>query len=171
MSNTIEQAQTVLRITPQRWTNLMESIPGELLMRHPAPGEWSAVECLQHLIDVEEQVFRFRVQAFLDGKDRFPAFFPDEDGQNDTPDFMGLAAEFHRLRQDSFPVLAQVKPEHLSREAVHGELGMVTLENLLNEWAAHDLNHLIQAERALMQPFIQDCGAWKPYFADHAVEA
>jgi hypothetical protein len=46
-------------------------------------------------------------------------------------------------------------------------LGTVTLAEFLHEWAAHDLNHTLQAERALMQPFIAGCGPWRGYFADH----
>jgi hypothetical protein len=33
--------------------------------------------------------------------------------------------------------------------------------------AGHDLMHTVQAERALMQPFIAGCGPWQPYCADH----
>jgi hypothetical protein len=40
---------------------------------------------------------------------------------------------------------------------------------LLHEWAAHDLTHTIQAEKALMQPFIQGSGPWRFYFQDHEV--
>jgi hypothetical protein len=40
----------------------------------------------------------------------------------------------------------------------HAELGLVTLDELIHEWAAHDLMHIIQRERALMQPYIADCG-------------
>jgi hypothetical protein len=29
------------------------------------------------------------------------------------------------------------------------------------------LNHTIQAERALMQPFMLGCGPWRPFFRDH----
>jgi hypothetical protein len=29
--------------------------------------------------------------------------------------------------------------------------------------------HTVQAERSAMQPFINACGAWRPYFADHDV--
>ena len=43
----------------------------------------------------------------------------------------------------------------------------MTLEQLLNEWAGHDLMHTVQAERALMQPFIAGSGPWRGYFADH----
>jgi hypothetical protein len=37
----------------------------------------------------------------------------------------------------------------------------------LHEWVAHDLMHLVQAERALLQPFIQGSGPWRPFFADY----
>ena len=31
--------------------------------------------------------------------------------------------------------------------------------------------HTVQAERALMQPFVAGSGKWRAYFADHDVEA
>jgi len=30
--------------------------------------------------------------------------------------------------------------------------------------SAHDLMHTVQAERAMMQPFIAGSGPWRPYF-------
>ena len=41
------------------------------------------------------------------------------------------------------------------------ELGVVSLRELLNEWAAHDMMHIVQAERAIMQPFIAASGPWR----------
>jgi hypothetical protein len=40
---------------------------------------------------------------------------------------------------------------------------------MVHEWAAHDLNHTVQAERALMHPFIAGSGPWRTagVFADH----
>jgi hypothetical protein len=83
-------------------------------------------------------------------------------------DALALANEFSRLRQQSLALLAKLAPADLPRKARHQELGLVTLDQLLHEWAAHDLMHTVQAERALMQPFIDGCGPWHPYFADHA---
>ena len=40
---------------------------------------------------------------------------------------------------------------------------------LPNEWAAHDLMHTVQAERALLQPLIGGSGPWRLYFKDHDV--
>jgi hypothetical protein len=31
--------------------------------------------------------------------------------------------------------------------------------------------HIVQAERAVMQPFIAGSGPWRPYFADHDSDA
>lgn len=38
------------------------------------------------------------------------------------------------------------------------------------KWPAHDLNHTIQAERSLMQPFIRGCGPWRKYFFGQIIE-
>ena len=71
---------------------------------------------------------------------------------------------------DSLAALKKVTVNDLSRQARHQELGVVTMNELLHEWAGHDLMHTVQAERALMQPFIQGCGPWQSYFGDHFVE-
>jgi len=139
-----------------------------LLSEKPAPREWSAVECLQHIIDTEG-VFQSRLSAFRAGRD-FPAFNPDKEGtklENPTPE--ALVNEFIRRREESLRLLDQVTPSEFQLSARHAELGPVTLEMMINEWAAHDLNHTVQAERALMQPFLRECGPWQRYFTDHLV--
>ena len=170
MKSDIAVIKTVLITTPDRWIALVHSLPEELLNLPPAPGEWSAVECLQHIIDVE-QVFQFRLRAFLDGLESFPSFDPDAEGSQlrSTPSARDLAAEFAGLREASLQSIQKIKPGDLDRQALHAELGQVTLREMLNEWPAHDLNHTVQAERALMQPFIQGCGPWQQYFLDHFV--
>jgi hypothetical protein len=168
MDNIIVWARNVLETTPARWSELTANLPTELLTRPPAAGEWSAVGCLQHLVDTEREVFPLRVEAILSGQD-FPAFDPDSQGTqpNVTQSAADLAAEFARLRSDGLAVLKKVTPADLERQARHSELGIVTLSQLLHEWAGHDLMHTVQAERALMQPFILGCGPWQSYFSDH----
>jgi hypothetical protein len=173
MENNLMWIQSVLNTTVARWRNLADTIPGDLLTRQPAPAEWSAVECLQHLVDTERHVFPVRTRYFLEGKDSFPGFDPDEEGAelDSNVSATKLLQEFTILRANSLSLLADVEESDLGRQATHGELGPVTLGELLNEWAAHDLMHTVQAERAMMQPFIRDSGPWKPFFADHAVDA
>ena len=55
----------------------------------------------------------------------------------------------------------------LPHTAKHAELRIVTLSELIHEWAAHDLSHTVQGERTLMQPFIAGCDPWRSYFINH----
>jgi hypothetical protein len=119
----------VLETTPQRWVQLAEKLTPELFQRKPAPNDWSAYDCLRHIVDTE----------------------------------------FARLRAGSLALLSKVGDGDLSRTARHQELGMVTLGEMIHEWAGHDLMHTVQGERAILQPFIDGCGPWKPYFSDHSV--
>ena len=167
MTELIERVRGVLETTPGRWQALTSALPEELLTRRPEPGEWSAVECLRHLLDTERGVFPSRVRAFLAGED-FRNFDPDaESSPAGSESAAELAATFARLRSESLRLLSALAPADLPRTARHSELGEVSLEQMLHEWAAHDLMHTVQAERALMQPFIRDSGPWKKYFWDH----
>jgi hypothetical protein len=53
----LSHARAILTATPARWLSLMELVPRDLLMRPPADGQWSAAECLHHLLDVELFIF------------------------------------------------------------------------------------------------------------------
>jgi hypothetical protein len=160
----------VLETTPQRWIQLAQMLPPELFQRKPAPKEWSAYDCLWHIVDTERSVLPARVGYLFRGED-FPAFHPDEEGKDRGEKFtpVELAAEFARLRAESLALLSKVGEADLSRTARHQELGMVTLGEMIHEWAGHDLMHTVQGERAILQPFIDGCGPWKRYFSDHIV--
>ena len=169
MNDLLPSANAVLSATPARWASLAQTIPGELLALPPAAGEWSVLECLQHLLDMEP-IFQFRIKALLAGRD-IPAYDPDSEGTKPEAGRTAaeMAADFARLRAASLAALALLTADDLGRRSVHQELGQVTLGELVHEWAAHDLNHTVQAERALMQPFIRGSGPWQKYFSDHLV--
>ncbi len=78
-----------------------------------------------------------------------------------------MATLFAQLRTANLAKLTEVSAADLDRQATHAELGQVTLRELLNHWAAHDLSHTVQAEEALMQLFIDRCGPWRKNFAAH----
>ncbi|HTP07916.1 MAG TPA: DinB family protein, partial [Anaerolineae bacterium] len=141
MNDVLTSVSAVLSLTPARWTSLTQTLSAELLSLPPAPGEWSALECLQHLIDTEP-VFQFRIDAFLAGRD-FPAFDPDSEGTKPdaTRSPVELAADYARLRAASLAALDRLTASDLDRRAVHQELGRVTLSEMIHEWAAHDLMH------------------------------
>lgn len=172
MNNLLTLVQSVLSTSATRWQVMTELIPPELLNLEPAKGEWSAIDCLQHVIDTERQVFPVRLQAFLRGQD-FPGFDPAlQQGKaraKRSPSIM--AKEFSDLRNANLKLLEKVTEADLTLTARHAELGQVTLGEMLNEWAGHDLMHIVQAERAIMQYFIPGTGSWRKYFSDHDFNA
>jgi len=110
-----------------------------------------------------------RVQAFLAGRD-FPGFNPDSEGTKpgvQTP--LALAEEFARCAVRACGCLKSSRRPTWSVRRGMPELGMVTLNEMVHNWAAHDLNHTVQAERALMQPFHPGLRSVKKYFADHLI--
>jgi hypothetical protein len=163
----IAWCKSVATITPARWSSLVQSVPLELLLRQPAPGEWAALECLQHLVEVEQIAFPVRIRALLAGQP-FPGFDPNASREK-PPLTPALADRFAHLRGETLQLLEQVTPADLDKQALHAEYGIVSMREFLHHIAAHDLNHTVQAERALMQPFIAGCGAWIVNYDDHKV--
>ncbi|GCE28311.1 hypothetical protein KDA_37950 [Dictyobacter alpinus] len=171
MHTSLVKVQAILSTTPERWQKLVSTLPTELLTRAPAAGEWSALNCLQHLVDAERMLFPVRCRALLVGQN-FSDFDPQQqhaETVSQTPE--QLAATFARDRQESLVLLRDIKDDDLERSTQHPNFGTVHLGELLHTWAAHDLNHTIQAERALMQPFMQASGPWRTFFRDHELEA
>jgi hypothetical protein len=168
MENILMAARPILVTTPQRWIHLIETLPTEVLTTPAASGEWSAIDCLQHLVDTERWVFPVRIDALKTGT-LFPAYDPDSEGsKSPTSDsLLDLVADFARLRNASLSAFDRINPSELELTGNHPELGPVTLSELIHEWAGHDLMHTVQAERAIMQPFIMGCGPWRSYFTDH----
>src|SRR5258707_2345495 len=102
MDNLFPAAHAVLAATPPRWHQLAHNIPADIFARPAAPGQWSALNCLQHIIDAERFVFPLRVRAFRAGRD-FDAFDPDSQGTVSRTDksALELVTEFATLRAAS----------------------------------------------------------------------
>jgi hypothetical protein len=83
----VSRAIAVLRVDGARWHALAMSLDQGLLRRRPpAPGEWSALECLGHAVDTEAAVFAARVRTILAGQLSFAAFDPDTESTPTTSD-------------------------------------------------------------------------------------
>lgn len=170
MDKVLQGIRAGMATTPARWAALIAELPDDLLRRAPAPGEWAAVDCLRHLRDAERDVFQVRLAAFRAGQDLVP-YDPEQQGSAAPSEpAQALAEDFARLRATSLALLSDLRPEDQETSVTHGEYGAVRLSEMLHYWAAHDLMHTIQAERALMQPFIAGSGPWRAMCADYEVD-
>ncbi len=118
----------------------------------PEPGEWSANECVGHLIEAERRGFAGRIQRIL-AADRpdIPADLEDWDPpavaaarKDHLRSGSELAAEFSALRVDGVAFVRSLRAEDLGRIGIHPEVGPLRVDELLGEWVHHDRNHLRQ---------------------------
>ncbi len=151
----------VLSTTAPRLVSLASIIPEDILRRRPLADAWSPYEVLHHLLDAERLVFPPRIRAFLADSGTI-----ENVDQNDVQWDMertarAIAGEIAGLRAGTLDLVATLTPDDLDREAVHSAYGRLSLGQMLHYYPAHDLTHLVQIERALIQPFLPGVGPWE----------
>jgi hypothetical protein len=121
----------------------------------PAPGEWSANECVGHLIEAERRGFAGRIRRIIDaGRGDRPHLPPDleawdppavaESRRDHLRDPRELVAEIASLRADGVDLVRTLTPDDLGRSGVHPDVGPLRVDELLGEWVHHDRNHVRQ---------------------------
>ena len=118
----------------------------------PEPGEWSANECVGHLIEAERRGFAGRIRTILAGaaagkRPTLEAW--DQSGvaaarRDDLRSGAELAAEFDALRADSLALVRGLRKGDLARAGDHPHVGPLRVDELLGEWVHHDRNHVRQ---------------------------
>jgi hypothetical protein len=168
------QASTVpgleqLERMPEIINAIVAGASDEALRWKPSPTRWSVLEVLGHLAHVEVHGFRGRTERILaEENPLLENYDPDAliaAGAYDQPDVATALASYRRERARSVELLRSIRPEQLSRSAVHGVLGPVTLRNLLHEWPYHDVGHMRQvAELVRTARFYPHIGGWQQFY-------
>jgi len=118
----------------------------------PARGEWSANECVGHLIEAERRGFAGRVQAILaanrpDIPADLEAWDPPavaEARRDHERAGSDLVAEFVALRVAGVELVRGLEPGDLARIGVHPQIGPLRVDEVIAEWVHHDRNHIRQ---------------------------
>jgi hypothetical protein len=165
MSESLESFSSLLGATPRRWLELTATVPAELLERPAAAGEWSAVDCLRHLLQADRHVFPSRVRQFLAGDEELSVVDPSAIPPMPERTAREMAEALARTREENLGLLASLRPEDLERTSRSRRFGPVPLDLILRQWALHDLEHVIQAERALFQGLLVDSGPLRAFYA------
>ena len=165
MSESLESFSSVLGASPRRWLDLIATVPGELLERPAVAGEWSAADCLRHLLQADRHVFPARIRQFLAGDEELSVVDPSAIPPMPERTAREMAEAFARTREVNLGLLASLGPEDLERTSRSRRFGPVALGMVLRQWAMHDLEHLIQAERALFQGLLVDSGPLRAFYA------
>jgi hypothetical protein len=149
--------------TPQVLETMLGGIAPDVLRWKPNPDRWSISEVLSHLADCEdclsERVRRFVLEETPALKEYAP---PAEGFSAGTP--QEHLSRFASTRKELVQFLRTLPPDIGARTAQHSQLGLITLEQMLNEWASHDLGHIRQiAELYRARAFHPNAGPFAAY--------
>ena len=131
---------------------------------------WNPYDVVGHLIHGEETDWIPRARIILaQGDNR--TFVPfDRFAQFEKSKGRSLAQlldEFAKLRVENIETLRSwnLTDAELDLEAIHPELGPVTLRQLLATWVVHDLNHIRQIVTAMAGKYASEVGVWREYLS------
>ena len=136
----------LLEATPGILRGLMTELTEEDARWKPAPDRFSVAEVLAHLSHSEDHCYRMRVDRFM--AETRPEFEPDDaqmylDLYRDA-DPEASFDQFEEKRENNLEFLRGLSARAGARIALHKEHGEITLAQMLNEWALHDLGHIRQ---------------------------
>jgi uncharacterized damage-inducible protein DinB len=173
----LSETRAMLARTPATLDALLTDLPTVWLHRNDGPGTWSAYDIVGHLVHGEATDWLPRTRMILAfGPDRpFEPFDREAMLREEREPVAALLARFRDARAASLDELDSLRltEADLDRRGQHGELGEVTLGQLLATWVAHDLTHLGQVGEVLARHYRDDVGPWRAYLPalDRVAEA
>jgi hypothetical protein len=125
---------------------------GDDLRTRPAPGEWSVIELLGHMVDAE--IISSARYRWVIAEDRPPLVPYDQDlwvaalDYNDTnPD--ELLATFDALRTANLALWRRSTAAQRARDGLHGERGPESFDLMFRLLAGHSRFHINQMRQTL----------------------
>ena len=151
------QAQSAIVATvkaiPAALEGILANLPTERWTESPHPEEWSLVEIISHLRDVEREVNFPRIQTFLREENPFiiadntdlwvsERAYAEDNGEAALQDFIAA-------RVKTLAALKNLSEEDWQRTGRHAIFGPITLQEQLGFMAEHDRVHLRQIYKAV----------------------
>jgi len=146
----------VLEESPRWAAERVRAASPERVTQAPAPGRWSALEVLAHLLDGDREVFLPRLERFE--REDSPGFEDvDMTGWDVSRGYADLAPgevleSWARVRGDLVRRLTSLGPEQWDRFALHSRRGPYPLSEMVRGWVDHDLSHRRQMAEAIKGP-------------------
>ena len=148
--------------TPEILKYLVEGCTRGELARKPAPDRFSVAEVMAHLHHGEVHCYGERLRRILsEAEPKLEAYDTDSilaAGTYSGHDALIELTEFEIVRRENLELLAGVD---MGRVVHHARVGPITVENMISEWACHDLGHVRQvAELIRWVTYGSTLGPW-----------
>jgi hypothetical protein len=168
MDSAVAEPIEILRRTPEVLRALLRGLPETWIDTPDTPDGWRPRDVVGHLITGEETGWLPRSRRILehgpsmpfDPFDRFAMI--DRDRGFSLDELLERFATLRARNLAEFEALVGDEGD-LARPGLHPSLGEVTLGNLLNTWAVHDLDHVSQVFAGLAGSHDAQVGPWKAY--------
>lgn len=167
MTSLIFPGMPILEQTPTTLRALLKNATKADLDWQPSPERWSISKVIAHLADVEVKGFVSRFTSMLNEDDPFLPGYDQLALFRSGTKVDGLAelGKFERERDKTLALLRSLPASAGTRTGRHEELGVLTFEQLLNEFAFHDLGHMRQViELYRSHAFYPKMGVFQNYY-------
>jgi DinB family protein len=142
----------VQRDTPQVLAQLVRDVPSEQLGSRPAPDKWSVSELLAHFAEAEIAAsWRYRQMIEYSG---CPLQGYDQELWHDLGTYARRDPQeslqlFTLLRKNNIEMFERLTPQQWECYGMHAERGQMSVRDLAQQLAGHDVNHLMQIKGML----------------------
>ncbi|HUQ33823.1 MAG TPA: DinB family protein [Pyrinomonadaceae bacterium] len=140
-----QEIVTFLEETPESVRQLAAGLAGTELRWKPSDGEFSALEQVCHLRDLEREGYGVRIEKLLT---ELEPLLPDFEGGRiarerdyNSQDFERAFEDFSQARARNVRVMKSLTPEELNRRGVLEGAGSITLKKLCLLMLEHDQSH------------------------------
>ena len=149
----LAEAIRALSALPDTLVDRTRGLDETRLRFKPDAGVFSVLENVCHLRDIEAEGYMRRLELLLE--EDMP-LLPDLDGtalararRYNQQFFTTALLDFTAARQANLSTLRRLAPVDLERRGEYSNLGVVTLDQLLDMWVAHDREHLQELDQLL----------------------
>jgi hypothetical protein len=146
---------------PSVLRTLLAPFDDAVLRERPAPGEWSVLEIIVHLIATDSGAFRDRIASIVAGEPTIGGFDPwAAINERDTSaiTLVTLLDELIAEREQSVALLNALSADDLAATAVLEPHGTFAARDFVYEWPFHDQDHLRQILANLQQQYLPHMG-------------
>jgi hypothetical protein len=160
---------TQLENTPEIFRILLDGLTDDEASWKPSADRWSIAEVIEHLSHVEGHGFRSRIDQMMQeelpelkeyNQETFSAA-----GQYSGREIEDSFDHWEDQRETNVEYLRALTPACLDRRGMHEKFGVITIAELLNEWAFHDLGHIRQVIELLRtRRYYPEMGPFQPIY-------
>ena len=163
-SSLLQPPVSLLQKTPAILETLLRDVAVDILDWKPAADRWSITEVLAHMLMIEQLYGDRAKRIVVDNNPTLEKYFEPDEANLRKKTTNQYLKEFVALRQANYFFWHGIPSSAAKRTGVHPEMGAVTLLQLLNELANHDLGHLRQiAELYRAKAFYPQAGPFQRY--------